>query len=100
MKENEIIEVGLDLDGSLFVRPKAEDFSYIYRAAMGVRWDTDRGRLFFPKSSEWSYAKCFSQILSAAEDEYRVRLVLSPQTTWFVSDGIRSEIESRTQKPA
>jgi hypothetical protein len=98
MTEDEIIEVGIDTSGSLYVCPRTQTFPHIYRAAMGVRWDEDHRRLFCPKPVEWSYAMWFAQILAASASEYRVRLVLSPMTAWSLPAELRSDIENQIQK--
>jgi hypothetical protein len=42
----------------------------------------------------------FQQIIAAVADEYRVRLVITPQTTWInVPDAIRAEIETERTEP-
>jgi hypothetical protein len=74
MVEDEIIEVGIDQDGKLYVRPTSQRFPYIYRAAMEVGWDPVRGALFSPKPQEWSHLDWFRQILAAIADEYGVCL--------------------------
>jgi Integron Cassette Protein Hfx_Cass5 len=94
MVEDQIVEVGIDQDGKLYVRPGEQTFSYIYRAAMGVGWDSLRRALFAPKAREWSYLDWFRQILAAAADEYGVRLRIGAATTWSdVPDLLRSQIE-------
>src|SRR5579871_5343504 len=97
MKEVELIEVGLDPAGSLYVCPKGQTFPFIYRAGMRVNWDAKSERLSYPKSNEWSYRRSFAQILSAAASEYRIRLVLSPATIWSLPEALRPEIESEAQ---
>jgi hypothetical protein len=98
VKEVEIGEVGLDPAGSLYVCPRVQTFSFIYQAAMGVKWDAGSRRLFYPKSTEWSYSRSFAQILAAVEGEYRLRLVFSPATIWLLPEDLRLEIESKAQK--
>lgn len=52
MRTDTIVAVGIDEDGSLWVRPATATFPYIYREAMGVHWDAGRRRLFSPKPRE------------------------------------------------
>jgi hypothetical protein len=97
MKDDEIIEVGIDSIGSLYICPKTQAFSYIYRAAMDVRWDAERGRLFCLRPTEWSHVRQFAQILSAAASEYGIRFLLTPKTKWLVPGELRTEIESQKE---
>jgi hypothetical protein len=97
---DEIVEVRIDADGKLLVRPQVRTFPYIYRAAMQVGWDPDNRTLFSPKPREWSYLQWFRQIVAAASDEYGVRLVITPQTAWSdVPDALRAEIEAEQNQP-
>jgi hypothetical protein len=82
MTNDIIAEVGIDDEGRLYISPAASSFALIYRAAMGVNWDSSNRRLFSPRPREWSYSDWFKQIVSAAADEYGVRLRLTPETTW------------------
>jgi integron cassette Hfx-like protein len=100
--EDEIVEVGIDQGGKLYVRPRNETFEalpYVWRAGMEVNWDPVRRVLYgskprAPEHLGLSYAGWFRQILTAAEGECGVRLRLTPQTTWSgIPDALRSEIE-------
>jgi hypothetical protein len=93
--EEQIVEIGIDRDGRLYVRPAGRTFPYIYRAAMEVHWDSERGVLFNPKPREWSYRDWFRQILAAVDGEYRVRLKVGLDTIWSnVPDEFRKQIET------
>jgi Integron Cassette Protein Hfx_Cass5 len=100
MTIDEIVEVRINGEGKLLVRPQVSAFPYIYRAAMEVGWDPDNRTLFSPKPREWSYLRWFQQIVAAAAAEYDVRLVITPQTTWSdVPDALRAEIEAERNQP-
>lgn len=95
MTEDRIASVEIDADGKLCVTPATQDFALIYRAAMEVHWDPVRGCLVSPMPREWTYATWFRRILTAAADEYGVRLMLTPETVWIhVSDDARLEISA------
>ena len=92
--EDQIVELGIDGDERLFLRPRAGTFSHIYRAAMQVEWDPVRLVLQSPKPREWSYLDWFRQIIAAAASEYSVRLKSTPATIWTnVPEVLRAEIE-------
>ncbi|MBE9555818.1 MAG: hypothetical protein IMF08_03090 [Proteobacteria bacterium] len=46
MRIDQIEAVGIDGNGSLWVKLAASTFPYIYREAMEVQWDADRLCLF------------------------------------------------------
>ncbi|MBK7103788.1 MAG: hypothetical protein IPH62_00690 [Ignavibacteriae bacterium] len=93
MKKEKIILLGIDEFDRLFVKPEIETFSYIYRAAMEVNWDEKRKVLFSPKPREWSYQKCFEQIINAVKNECNINLVIDENTVWENIDSkIKDEI--------
>jgi hypothetical protein len=99
MKIHKIAQVRIDETGSLYVKPVEGDFAHIYRAAMEVNWSSNQLALFSPKPREWSYARCFQQIVTAVEQEYGVNLVLTPSTEWReIPDSLRHEIEELSKK--
>ena len=101
MVEDEIVEVGIDEDGKLYVRPANQNFPYIYRAAMGVEWDPVRGILFAPKPRGWSHLDWFRQILAAVADEYGVRLRVGAATAWSnIPELLRMQIETDQARTA
>ena len=82
MKDEAILEVGVGAGGRLFVRPAQSRFDRIFRAAMGVDWDDERGALLSPEPREWPLGRWFEQILSATVDEYGVALRLTHSAQW------------------
>jgi hypothetical protein len=71
MVENQIVEVGIDQDGKLYVRPEEQTFSYIYRAAMGVGWDPLRRALFAPKARECRFRSIADSHSDASRTAFR-----------------------------
>jgi len=94
MQEDLIAEVGIDDEQRLWLRPSKVSFDCVYRAAMEVHWDDEQKRLFSPKPREWTYLQWFDQIITAAADEYGVRLKLTPSTLWRnVPDELKTSIQ-------
>jgi hypothetical protein len=94
MQSDQIVEVGIDEQGSLYIRPKATKFPLMYREAMEVGWDEQRHRLFSPKPRESSYHRWFQQLRAGAKEQ-GVLLQLVPATTWSnVPVDLRQEIEA------
>ena len=94
MRTDAIEEVGIDQNGSLWVRPATATFPYIYREAMEVHWDAERRCLYSPKPREWSYLSWFRQIVCGARYQ-GVELVLKPETLW---SGIDDELRQAMKK--
>ncbi len=94
MNIDEITEVGIAEDGSLYVTPASARFPLIYREAMEVGWDVSARRLTTPKPREWSYVDWFRQIIRAARAQ-GVDLQLTRATKWTnVPCVLRREMEA------
>ena len=90
-----IAEVGIDANGSMFVRPRRRAFDQVYRAAMQVQWDAEHRRLFSPAPQKWSYLDWFQQIVSAVADEYGDTLIVGAKTRWSnIPQDLRLKIEA------
>lgn len=90
-----IEEVGIDLQGKIYVRPARTSFTHIYRAAMEVHWEGSRRQLQSPVPRAWTHEQWFSQILAAAADEYGIQLKLTPDTIWWnVPDELRAHLQA------
>jgi hypothetical protein len=81
MSSDSVLEVGIDGKGSLYVKPASAEFPYIYREAMEVHWDANRGVLFGPPPRKWSYVDWYRQILSAAKTQGHL-LQVTDDTRW------------------
>ena len=90
MQTDTIEAVGIDEQGSLWVKPATATFPYIYREAMEVHWDAKRLCLYSPKPREWSYIAWFKHIKAAAREQ-GIELKLGKTTSW-------SRIDSELQQ--
>lgn len=97
MKQDAILEVGIDGMGRFYLVPATQKFPYIYREAMEVNWDEKTSRLYTPPpprallatSSWW-----FSQIVKAAKEQLCL-LQLNNETKWHnIPDDVKAEIMS------
>ena len=79
---DEIIEVGIDENERLFIKPKNESFTLIYRTSTEVHWDGKGFFLYSPKPREWSYYDWYRHITNVTEKECNCKLMLTPRTTW------------------
>ena len=95
MRSDDIEAVGIDEDGSLWIKPATCSFPFIYRVGMDVHWDGERRYLYAPKPREWSYCNWFRQIKEAARREYGTELKIVTTTSWFnVESKLRQEISA------
>jgi hypothetical protein len=92
MTRDLIDEIGIDNKGRLYVRPRQCSFEFIYREAMEVHWNEDKGRLYGPPPRRWSYLQWYNQIIKAAHEQ-GVNLRLHAETTWSdVPGDLKDEI--------
>ncbi len=96
MRTDTIEAVGIDERGSLWVKPATAAFAHIYREAMEVHWDAERGCLYSPKPREWSYVDWFRQIIRAVHYQ-GFELALKQSTLW---SGITPELQQAIKDSA
>ena len=92
MTVDKIIEIGIDNQERLFIRPEKQTFDYIYRAAAEVGWDKKENILYSPKPREWSYYLWYRHIIAIVE-EYGCKLYLTEKTKWTnIQDDFKQQI--------
>lgn len=92
MKKDEILQIGIDENGRLFIVPKTQSFPYIYREAMEVHWDSEGKFLYSPKPREWSYIEWYTQILKAVKEQSCL-LLITENTQWInILEELKNEI--------
>jgi hypothetical protein len=72
-------------DGQLLLRLKSggrPSYQYVYRAAAGVYWDSDREALKFSPKKDGQYGKWFEHIVCVARSEIELQLQLDKDATW------------------
>ena len=85
-REVSIDEVFMDADapnGRLHVRPalpRGEDYKFIYRAALSVRWHEAQRSLYVVPVKEFTTVDDFAQMFAAVRGEYGDRLAIGPRT--------------------
>ena len=85
MDSDSIEAIGIDSNGSLWIRPSKASFPMIYREANGVQWDDARRCLHAPRPREWTYVEWLRHILSTVRAS-AVELRLTPETEWIGID--------------
>jgi hypothetical protein len=99
MTTDKILEIGIDEKERLYIKPKNERFTMIYRAAAEVHWESNGQYLYSPKPREWTYLDWFMHIIDVVRSEYGCRLLLTPQTSWTnVPNDLRQQI-TKTYQP-
>jgi len=88
----------------LLVNPllsQGKDFSFVYRAGMGVSWKADDRCLVAPARREWSCADWFARVIAAVEAEYGDRLEPTAEREWSgVEADAREAMERRARESA
>jgi radical SAM superfamily enzyme YgiQ (UPF0313 family) len=99
-KRDEIIEIGIDDKERIFLKPKNERFSMIYRTATEVHWD-DRGLfLYSPKPREWDNYDWYRHIVDVIDKECNCKLILTRRTTWTnVPNDLKKQIIRKHSMP-
>jgi hypothetical protein len=99
-RQDEIVEVGIDKDERLFIRPKNERFNIIYRTATEVHWDEKELFLYSPKPRKWSYFEWFRHIIDIADKECSCKLVLTHRTIWTnIENELKKQIIENKKQP-
>jgi len=91
MESDLIIEIGIDNEKRLYVKPESKSFPYIYREAMEVHWNDKELYLYGAKPRQWEYKDWYVQILSAAKVQNCV-LKLAENCVW---SGISNELKEK-----
>jgi len=95
MKQDEIVEIGIDDLDRLYIKPKREKFTMIHRSAAKVRWDKRYLFLYSQKSINWSHLDWYKHITSLIKVDYQCQLNLTDKTLWVnVSESLKNEIEA------
>jgi len=80
MRFDQIIEIGIDELERLYIKPKKEKFTLIYRTATEVHWDNKKHFLYSPKSKDWTYLDWYKHILKVTKYECNCELLLNEHT--------------------
>ena len=92
MKQDAIIEIGIDGEERLYIKPSSIRFPYMYREALEVQWNSKGLILYGSKPRKWSYLDWYNQIIRAAREQ-SCELTLNESTSWFnISDELKSQI--------
>ncbi len=93
MKTDIIIELKIDNQKRLTIKPLKESFEFIYRSVSDVHWDNKNKILYNSELKEASYLDWYKQIVDAVASEYCCRLVLSNNTIWKnIPDDLKNDI--------
>ncbi|RYY33288.1 MAG: hypothetical protein EOP46_16855 [Sphingobacteriaceae bacterium] len=90
-----IIEISINDEGQLLVKPEIEKFTLIWRSATEVHWDIQGGYLYSPKPREWSYFDWYKHIVTVIYKECGCRLIITNDTKWIkIPDNLKEQIIS------
>ncbi len=95
-KVDEIVEIGIDSNKRLFIKPRREKFTLIYRTVTEVQWDEKGKFLYSPKPRERDYIDWYKQIIRVIETACNCKLLMTYRTTWTnISDELKKQIKTK-----
>jgi hypothetical protein len=93
MRTDNIIEIGIDKLDRLYIKPKEERFTLIYRTATEIHWDNKDYFLYSPKPKDWTYLDWYKHIIKVIETECSCRLNLTKDTVCKnITEELKTEI--------
>jgi len=92
MENDNILEIGINSNEGLYIKPTLLKFPYMYREAMEVHWDEKENYLYGPKPRKWSYLDWYKQIQAAAKEQSG-NLLITKETGWVnIPESLKLEI--------
>jgi hypothetical protein len=82
LSQDNIVEISIDQNGRLRIKPMTEKFTLIYRSATEVHWDDNENFLYSPKPREWTYLDWYKHIVSTILTEHNCKLTITTETKW------------------
>ena len=93
IEKDNIIEIGIDDQIGIYVKPETAKFAHIWRSASGVQWDDKKNILCTTNQSGWTHLQWYKQIVGAVLDEYGYELSLTDKTIWTdIPDDLKRSI--------
>ncbi|WP_164849895.1 hypothetical protein [Mucilaginibacter limnophilus] len=90
---DQIIEIRIDENGRLHVKPNQNSFPLIWQSATEVHWDEKEFSLYSPKPREWSYLDWYKHIITVISNECSCKLIITEKTKWInIPDDLKSQI--------
>jgi hypothetical protein len=91
--DDQIVEIGIDNEGRLYLKPSRASFPMIYREARDVHWNKEYGCLYAGIPRNWSYLDWYHQLLNAAREQ-GCNLLLSADVSWVnVPQKLQAQIQ-------
>lgn len=81
MKTDKVIEIGIDTENQLYIKPKNSTFPEINGINGDLKWNPDLKVIHAPKPGEFSYLMWYSQIIKAAKKQ-GYTLEVDSDTRW------------------
>jgi hypothetical protein len=92
VKDN-IVEIGIDNNIGIYIKPEKATFPLIYRSALGIHWDDRNNILYTTNQSGWTHLQWYKQMIGVVRDEYNHELLISDKTIWTnISNDLKKEI--------
>ncbi len=93
MKNDKILEIGINYEEHLYIKPATTTFSDINKEDQEINWDSDLNVIYAPKPIEWSNVMWYSQMIKAVKN-IGYLLEIDSNTKWInISDDTEKEIK-------
>jgi hypothetical protein len=93
-----IAELGIDTSERLYIVPTTQEFNMIRRRAFEVYWDSVKNRLYTPRRREWTYYKCYCNMIYLISIEYSVKLHVTEETVFTnIPQSLKDQLEGKDQ---
>lgn len=94
MNHDNILEIGINENEGLYIKPATAMFPYIYREAIEVHWNEINNYLYGPKPKKWTHLDWYKQIQSGAKIQ-SYDLLITEKTLWVnIPEKLKLEIMS------
>lgn len=90
MENINILEIGVDIEEHLYIKPASGTFENISQVNSDLNWNADKGIIFSPNPHEWSQIMWFSQLFKACE-ALGYELKTDDNTQWSIHDNLLKE---------
>jgi hypothetical protein len=91
-----ILKVAVLDDGRTAVFPESKKamYQYVYREAVGVSWNQEKGCFVSTPPQEWTPAEWYQHILGVVRSGVGLQMILTPETVYESSlDGFEESIK-------
>ena len=95
MTTDNILEIFIDIDGRLCIKPERNRFTGIYRSAVEINWEKTGLYLYTPPPREWTYLQWYKHVIQTILSEDNCYLKVTDRTKWIsIPQDLRDHISN------